>query len=141
VNADKPRHPEYDAASVAGAASICRFPLWVGDEQQSVEWYNELTAHGVTPMLVLDRRSFSTHAWRYGSYQKELDHWWRLFPFPQYVQAGNEPDQIGDSSSRMTRSRFWRLVKLAAKTWPDSTILAGGLVKVDFSYLDGLPHE
>lgn len=134
------RHPEYDAAQIAaGNMVICRFPLWLGDEDASVTWYNQLTANGITPMLVLDRRSFTASEWKNGSYRRRLTYWWNLFPFPAYVCAGNEPDGTGHESSRMTKRRARKLVREAQHTWPDATIIAMGLVGIDFSYIGYVP--
>ena len=133
------RHPEYDAAQIAAGGVVCaRFPLWLGDEDATLSWYNQLTANGVTPMLALDRNSFTAHEWRYGAYQRRLDYWWRLFPTPAYVGGPNECDGSGPESSRTTKGRACRMVRGMLRTWPDATIVAFGLVGIRFDYIDAL---
>jgi hypothetical protein len=90
-------------------------------------------------VLVLDSNAFTAQAWGQQAFRAGCEYWANRFPDATFIQAGNEPDQGGaERSSSQTRDDFYRLIAAARNAWPNATIVAGGLVHVDFTYLEGL---
>ena len=115
------------------------FPLWRGFERLYRQWVDELAAHDVAAVVIVDRRSFTEAQWRNRRFLDALRRWARLFPDVVCWFIGNEPDmEEGDSSSRQTRRDFQKLCRNARTVLPDAYLIAGALAFVKPSYVDGL---
>lgn len=129
-----------DELAALGVHSV-RFPVW--RQEGSVKVYTtfveQLQIRGIEPLVVFDRNSFQSFA--PPGIRSGLQYWKRYLPAISRVQMGNEPDQPDSPSSWYVPKRtFYRYLQIAQDVFPDAEIIAGGLVHVDFSYLDGLPE-
>lgn len=119
--------------------ALCRFPLWVERKAHLRADFDACRAAGCEPVLVFDRAAFYQGEWGDHYYKARVKAWHAMFPDAKYVQAGNEPDGTGDSSSKMTKKRYERLGRAVCKWFsPGAKILAAGLVGIDFTYLSGV---
>jgi len=121
-----------------GGAAYARFPLWFGQESLSVARYNNLIAAGITPILVLDHRSFTEFGWAYNAPMGSMGLWHGKFLSPPIIEVGNEPDSTGASSSYQLPNVWVQFIKAARATWPQAFIVSGGLSGIDFLYIDAL---
>ena len=139
TNANGVQHGFAPAHIASSGVALCRFPLWRGFDYH--DFIADLEAHHVAAVPVLDRRAFTEYEWRHRRFRRRLLYWRDRYPSLRYLQVANEPDQPNsESSSWMDQLGFWRLLKQARPLWPETQMIAGGLVHVDFSYLHFIPH-
>ncbi len=95
-------------------------------------------AAGTEPILVLDRDAITPWGWEHGSFRGSCARLAQKYPNARCIEAGNEPDGTGDASSGQSKQNYYALIAAARAAWPNAKIIAGGLVFIDFSYLDGV---
>lgn len=92
-------------------------------------YFDALHARGIRVLLVLARESGGDYN-LFERWYGDMEHVW--------IQPGNEPEGTGESSWSMTPHEFVSLGRTARAIFPLKTIVAGGLVSGQPSYLDGL---
>ena len=130
------------ASELAAYGFHCaRFPAWLSDESGDYEHWTQrfteaLAAVGMESLVTLDSRAFTVDEWQDGDYAERLRYHRNALPLATRVQVGNEPDQVGESSSTMTLERYrllWVWAQRVFSEHPDRCVPAG-MVHVDFTY-------
>src|SRR5579872_335599 len=122
------------ATPLPPAGLMVRAPAW----QWSPTAWRAAKAAGYQRCLVIDRESCTTWGWAHHAYQGSCNLLAAKYPDPEWVEAANEPDGTGDSSSAMDKADFWQLIRAARTAWPHTKLISGGLVAIDFSYFAGV---
>lgn len=111
---------------------VLRFPIW-GDY---TEYVSKLRPLGIEPLCVIDKTTYLTYS---------LEELYTSYPWVQYWQIGNEPDQPNsDSSWLLTKQEYHALVNEVRTAMPGKFLVGGGLASgdvewlVDDKYLDAI---
>lgn len=114
-----------------------RFPLWRGHQNQYRRFVDLCTTANIDVLPVLDNRSFTAKQLVDKNFRAGISYWKGKFPSLHRWQVGNEPDQPNSPSSWfLDKPTFQKLLNDAVAALPGDQVVAGGLVHVDFSYLD-----
>lgn len=102
---------------------VLRFPIW-GDYR---EYVSQLRPLGIEPLCVIDKTTFDSFS---------IEELYSSYPWIQYWQIGNEPDQPNsDSSWQMTKAEYHELVDRVRTAMPGKFLIGGGLVSGDVEWL------
>lgn len=137
LNASVTSQIDMDTIASGGFSSV-RFPIWLGQQPLAKTRFQRANQLGINPILVLDRNAYTAWGWEQKKPEGSHRIWRGSFPNPPVIQVGNEPDQEGPSSSTMSKDDWFKFIASAHETWPRTTIIAGGLTHIDYTYLDGI---
>ncbi len=122
------------SAPLPSAGFAIRAPAWLWTPTN----FAQVKAAGFQRHIVLDRRSFAEWQWPDGPFDGALQDLAGKFKGAEILESINEPDGTGDSSSPVDKQVYWQSTKALRAAFPDATVVGGGLVAVNFDYLDGL---